>query len=474
MSLTRAIAGNTVTQVAGRFIGTILGLLTVGIMTRSLGRAGYGEFTTVTTFLQFFGILVDFGLSITLVRMIAAPNEDEGRIISNVLTLRLVSAAVFFGLAPLVALLFPYAPDIKTGVAIAALSFLAISLTQVLVGVFQKHLAVHRAAIAEVAGRAVLLAGAAASSMLAIGVLPFIIALVAANVVQFSVCFAFARRLAPIRLAFDFPLWKRIVRESWPIGVSIAFNLIYLKGDVVILSLTRPQAEVGLYGAAYKVLDVITVVPMIFMGLMLPVLAASWAAANRDDFNRKLGRAFDFLSMLAFPLALGTPLVGRDLMRLVAGNDFAASGDLLAILMIAGAAVCWSAAFGHAIVAQGLQKKMIAAYAADAALSLVLYLIFIPRYGAVGAAWVTVFSELFIVIIAAATAIRAAGRPLNLRAFWRIAVAALVMDGAILAIPTAHVLVRLAVAIVVYVALLFVFDVVDRETLEKVMKQKTI
>ena len=73
MSRTAAIAKNTFVQVGGRAVGTVLGLLTLGVMTRYLGTHGYGEFTTATTFLQFFGIIVDFGLSLTTVAMLSEP-----------------------------------------------------------------------------------------------------------------------------------------------------------------------------------------------------------------------------------------------------------------------------------------------------------------------------------------------------------------------------------------------------------------
>src|SRR5512142_1309213 len=125
MSLSRAIASNTATQIAGKFIGNLLGIITIGVMTRALGRTGYGEFTTAISFLQFFGILVDFGLTLPMTRMISDGRADEGKVASNIFTLRLLSGAVFFGLAPLLALAFPYGPCVKSAIALGALSFFA-------------------------------------------------------------------------------------------------------------------------------------------------------------------------------------------------------------------------------------------------------------------------------------------------------------------------------------------------------------
>lgn len=470
MSLTRKIAGNTVIQVAGKFVGNVLGIVTVGVMTRSLGTDGYGAFTTAVSFLQFFGILVDFGLTLTMTRMIADPKHDENRVASNIFTLRLVSGVVFFGLAPIIALAFPYAPEVKSAIAIGALSFFAMAASQVLTGIFQKHLATGRAAIADVAGRATLLAGTVAAAVSGRGLLTFIAVFVVANAVQFAIAFAGARRFAAIRLAFDWLLWREIVRESWPIGVSIAFNLVYLKGDVIILSLTRSQAEVGLYGAAYKVLDVITVIPMIFMGLVLPLLSAAWSAGRQDEFRRKLGKAFDAMSLGALPLALGTLPVARDLMALVAGSAFAPSGDYLIVLMLAGAAVFWSALFGHAIVALGMQRRMIAAYAADAVLSLALYAWAVPRYGGMGAAWVTVFAEGFIMVVTAWAVIAKLGAAPRLGTFGKALAASLLMALAVAALSPFHVLLRVGIGMLVYAGLLAAFGVLTKDLVASLRK----
>lgn len=474
MSTTRAVANNTMIQVAGRAIGTLLGLLTVAVMTRHLGRSGYGEFTTVMSFLQFFGIVADFGLTLTMVRLISDVGKDEDRVASNVFSMRAALGLILFALAPVVALFFPYPPIVKTAILVAAASHYGNSLSQVLVGVFQKHLSVHRAAIAEVSGRAVLLAGTVAVAARGMGLLALIVVLVAANLLQFAITFALAQRHARIRLAFEPELWKEIFRVSWPIGLSILFNLIYLKGDVIVLSLTRPAAEVGLYGAAYKVLDVVTAVPMIFMGLVLPLLAASWSMADRDGFLRKLSRAFDFLSLLALPLAFGAFPVADDLMRLVAGKDFAASGPYLAILMLAGASVFWGALFGHAIVAIDLQRKMIWMYAVDGITALALYALLIPRHGALAAAWITVGSELFIAVVAGIAVTAVLKKTVSFTAFGKALLASALMMLVVYAVPGVPVLLRILIGAATYGALITVFRAISPETLALLRRKSTV
>ena len=96
MSLSRKIAKNAAIQYTSKIIGTILGLFTIALLTRYLGAAGFGEYTVAASYLQFTGTLVDFGFTITAVRMLAEAGADRKKIFGNIVTLRLISALFVF------------------------------------------------------------------------------------------------------------------------------------------------------------------------------------------------------------------------------------------------------------------------------------------------------------------------------------------------------------------------------------------
>lgn len=472
-TLTKKIAANTLIQITARGIGTLLGLFAVAILTRYLGTDGYGAFTTITGFLQFFGILVDFGLTLTAVQMISEPEADEGRIMGNIFTLRLVSAVVFFGLAPIIVLWLPYPPEVKVGVAIASLAFLFMTQSQVLVGVFQKYLRMSRAAVAEVIGRAVLLGGVALAAYYGWGLNGTIWALVAGNAVQLLIAFVSAERLVKFRLRLERHLIYAIIKKSWPIGLSIAFNLIYLKGDVVLLSLFKSQSEVGLYGAAYKVLDVVTVIPMMFMGLVLPILVQAWGSKDLVSFKRRMQKAFDFSALLALPMAGGAIVLGRKIMMLVAGTEFRPSGDLLAILIVAALAVFFSGLYGHTLVAIQKQRQAVWTYALNAGLALIAYLVFIPAFGATAAAWVTVGSEVLIAILLFTLVYRFTRVLPSLIVAAKCFLATVLMMLILVALPHLQVLFLIVIGAAVYTILLFLLRAISRETIRDLLPQNT-
>ena len=108
MSLTKKVAHNTIIQIAGKMISTILGLLALAFITRYLGRSGFGEYTTVITFLTFFAGIADLGLTLVTVQMISAKIIDEAKILNNLFGFRLVSIIAILILAPLTVCFFPY------------------------------------------------------------------------------------------------------------------------------------------------------------------------------------------------------------------------------------------------------------------------------------------------------------------------------------------------------------------------------
>ncbi|MFH0804768.1 MAG: flippase [Patescibacteria group bacterium] len=471
MSYTRKIAHNTVIQIAGKAVSTLIGIVVIGMLTRYLGQAGFGQYTTVMAFLQFFGVLVDLGLYVILVKRIAEPGADREQLASNIFTLRLVSAIVFLGIAPLVAMLFPYPGLVKVGIAITTLSYLGITLNQALSGVFQWAMRMDRVVTAEVVGRIVLVGSTYFAIRTDAGLLWVLAAVVAGSLVNFALTFLFSRPLVRIRLAFDAAVWRSIIREAWPIALSIAFNLVYFKADTIILSLYKSEAVVGVYGASYKVLEVLTTLPAMFAGLVLPLLASTWAAGDRERFRRVLGKAFDAMAMVALPLAVGTMFLATPVMNLIAPS-FTDAAVVLRILIVATAIIFIGNLFGNTVVAINRQKTMMWLYLAVAVVSLAGYLFFIPRYSYYGAAGMTVASELLVTVSAALIVLRTARVRLPLTTFGKSLLSCAAMAAVLYLLRSTNIAILLAAGTMTYGLVMVATGGLSREVLREVFSRQ--
>lgn len=478
MNLSTKVARNGIIQVINKIISTILGLATIGLLARYLGPSGFGDYTIIVTFASLFSIVADFGMVMVATQMINKPKVDQDKVLGNLLGWRLLTATIVIGLAPLAVLFFPYAADLKAGVAIMSLAYLALALQQIFVSLFQKYLRTEKIAIGEVVMRLTLLIGIAASIYLRADLLILIWMFALANLVGLIVLMIFSRRYARLSLRADGELWREIWQRSWPLLLITVTNLVYLKADVIILSLVKQSEAVGYYGAAYKVLDVLVSLPYMFAGIILPILVFRREAGDQAGFNRVGQRFFDLIAILALPLLIGGGLLAQPIMVLVAGRDFAVSGAILAILLIAMAAVFGHCVFTHLIIAGNRQKSLIVYYLIAAVTSLPLYWWLINKFSFYGAAVVTCYSEIFILIAVAILSRKLVGFRPRLIVAGKALAAALIMGLGLLIIRNYtlvsvwYLALAMIIAVVVYFGFLYWFKGFEKKDYEKFIIDK--
>lgn len=434
MNLSSKIAYNTIIQVVGKVVSTILGLLTLAIMARYLGQSGFGDYTTIINFVSFFAIIADLGLTLVTVQMISRPGVEEKKVLNNLFGLRLVSIVLFLALSPIIALFLPYSPVIKIGVLVAALSFLFPALNQILIGLFQKKLRMDKAVIAETISRLILFGGTYLAIKLGSGLMGILWAAVIAAAVNFIISYLLAGKSYLLKPDFDFALWKEVIKKSWPLAVTIVLNLLYLKTDTLILSLIKSSEEVGLYGAAYRIIDVLTTLPFMFAGIVLPIMTSSWFEDKKDYFKLVLQKSFDLMAVFSIPIIAGALVLAKPIIVLVAGPEFAGSGVILKILIFALVAIFLGCMFAHAVIAINQQKKMIGPYIFVGLSSVLLYLIFIPKFSYYGAAVITIYSEVAIALFSAYIVFKYTHFTPTLKIFLKAIISSLIMGGILLLI----------------------------------------
>ena len=277
MSITRALAWNTGIQMIGKIISTAFGVIIIGLMTRYLGQTGFGVYSTANAYLQVFALLLDFGMNLTLVSLLGEHAGDkayEKRCTSAIFTFRIITAGVILlALAPLLALALPYQHTLQLAIFALGASFFFPSVNLIIVGVEQRHFKMHLAAMTENIGRMIVLAGLLIAPVIHASLVSVMWLISVAAILNVSLNFFWARTFGQFAWNWDPEFWGFALQRSWPIAISIFFNLIYYKADTLILQRYRSFAEVGLYGAAYRVLEILITVPFMYGGVLLPILS---------------------------------------------------------------------------------------------------------------------------------------------------------------------------------------------------------
>lgn len=464
--LKRQIAGNTAAQFTGKIVSTALGIGALMIMTRSLGATQFGWYATANGFLQFIFILSDFGFTVVTSAMLAETRFDKNRLYGVIFSWRIATAVFFQILAGTLIWFFPYATPIKIATSISTLAFFSIAVNQIFTGYYQAKIKTYILAIGELIGRVALFLGIIFAARLGAGFLPMMIIIIIASLANTfylwikseKIIFSFDREMSAV-------LWKKI----WPVALAVIFNSIYLYGDRFLLPLFVPAFEVGFYTAAYRVLDIIAQVAAIVMGIMLPLLAASWSRDDYGDFKKRAQWGFDIVMLLLLPIMAGSIALATPIMRLVGGKEFLLAGPILRILSVAVFGICFGMIFGHILLAIDRQKQALAVYASGAVLSLIGYLIYIPYYGPYGAGYVTIFSEFYAGIMLFALAVYYSKFVPDFKRFFKIAASSIIMGLTVYILPDINVLALIFAGVIIYGTFLFIFKAVSEETVREIL-----
>ncbi|MDP3954143.1 MAG: flippase [bacterium] len=394
----QSISANFSIAAFSRLILGGISLVIVVFTTRYLGPEGYGDYSAILAYLFLFVTLADLGLYTVLTREISKTGADEERIVGNIFTLRL---AIILGaaiLANLITFFLPYSQTVRLGILIASVFMVLSSLGQVLMGIFQKNLKIYWVSISDLVARLIQLGLVLTLVFIKAGFLYFILAVSISEIVHFCCIFIFANRLTRIRIIFDKKYWTDIIKTALPIGISLVFVLIYFKLDTFLLSIMKPSRDVGIYSAAYKIMEFGIFFPAAYLGLVMPVLSKH-AVTNPGEFKRVFQNTFNKLAIFGWPVTFFAIVASGQMIALLGGGGFSASAEVLQILSLAMFIIFFGNLGGHSLVALNLQKKGMWLYMAGMVINLIGNLVLIPKYTYIAAAWTTVGTEVLVTVL---------------------------------------------------------------------------
>jgi O-antigen/teichoic acid export membrane protein len=386
------LASNTIVQAIGIPLQSLISLGTYAAITRYLGPSAFGDYTTANVLLLIPIAFADIGLTAIVVREISAAPERADAVLRASYSLRLLISSI--AVAATVGLGFVLPFDHRVRVAIGILAFGAF-LTLVnlsVLPILQVQLRMQWVVFGSVAGRVVTLV--ATLAVLAIG-LGFK-AVVAANVIGLAVILLVnvyaARSAYSLRPSVDLAYWKRFLKAALILGVGLALSQVYFRVDTVLIALLRPSSEVGLYGAAYKFVELTQGLVFTVFISMFPALSAF--AARRDTrFASLAQKSFDVVVAAAVPLTVAMALAAGPLLETTAGSSYGAAAGALQILACYPLLAFTNGLIWRILIATHEERVLLVVAVSILVLNVALNLIFIPVYGYRAAAVTSVASE---------------------------------------------------------------------------------
>lgn len=387
---------NTIWLFFGEIIGRLFKLVIIIFATRKLGIEGWGIFSYGIAFISLFFILCDLGVNTFTTREMSKNSADKYKYLSSSTIIKISLMLIFFALSLLLA---PHLGKIKLGfemIMVLSILYLSDGIREFALSINRSLEKMEREAFSKILMN------------LIITILGIILLIKNATPFSLAIAYAIGSIVSSlfifwsIKDVFKKIEWKIskedikiIYNFSWPIIIISLYSFIF-NIDSIMLGQMKSATDVGLYSAAQRLVQFTAIIPSFIAMAIFPILS------KNEDNDEKITNIFEKIMITIFaigiPFSIGGFLLNEKIMSLMFGPAFISGGLTLGILMFSILASFPNIILTNVIFSKNLQKIFIATTSFGVILNIILNLILIPKFGAVGAAISVTATQLLIMI----------------------------------------------------------------------------
>ncbi|BDD86887.1 flippase [Desulfofustis limnaeus] len=369
--------------------------LFVGVwVARYLGPENFGLLSFATAFIGLFGAIASMGMQGIVVRDIVRDPSGKEEILGTAAALQLLGGLVVYILI-LATILWLRADDTLAKTIVAILGSRMLFKVSEIAGYWFESQVLSKYTVW--VQNIVFLVFAAIKTGLILHKMPLIAfawMMTAETMVVALLMYLMFNWRGPklSRLAVSLERAKTLLKSSWPLLLSGIAVMIYMKIDQIMLGQMIGDEAVGIYSAAVRISEIWYFVPMAIVASVFPAILEAKNRGEKQYYDR-LQHLYDLMVWLAIAVALPMTFLSTAIVTLLFGDAYTQAGSVLAIHIWAAIFVFLGVASGKWFLIENRQIFSLQRAVFGAIVNVVLNLIMIPKFGVLGAAWATVFSQ---------------------------------------------------------------------------------
>lgn len=397
MSVKKTIARNTLLLSGSQFISSFFMYLLFIIAARLLGVASYGKFIFAVTYISLLRVVMDLGLTELTIRDISNNKDLTESYFVNISIIKAGLTILSFLILYLTLNLTGYAEDVRNMSYILFVAEAMRSYSDFMRAIFRGHQRMEYEAIIWVGERLLLFIVGCFVLYITRDYIFLSWTILGVAILKVAVTyFIVNREFIKKKMSPSLALSKDLLKGGILFGAITAFAVVSFKIDTVMLSFMKGDEAVGIYNAAYQLLEGIMLIQAAFFGALFPMLSSLQSDMPRFESVVRTGIKYNMLFVL--PFATGVTIMAEPLVKTLYGNSYVISAVPLKILV-------WAAVFRMLastlfpvlsiktdlllLLRTGLYGMII---------NIILNLLLIPQYGYIGASISTVLTELSVFI----------------------------------------------------------------------------
>jgi O-antigen/teichoic acid export membrane protein len=208
-------------------------------------------------------------------------------------------------------------------------------------------------------------------------------------------------RQIPETMQASTPSFEKVMplfRYSLTSVAAITFGVLNIWGDRLIVGYYRPENEVGIYQSVSLIATFLVVALSGVKSIIAPVTAQLYQdgqLASLDELIKGVGK---WIMILALPFVLIIVFAPKEILSVILGGSYEVGASTLVVLIFAQFVYVVFGVADQILLMTGHHKDWLLISAGTLCASTVFNIVFIPIYGSLGAAYVSLGASLMVLI----------------------------------------------------------------------------
>ena len=197
---------------------------------------------------------------------------------------------------------------------------------------------------------------------------------------------------------FDKKLANRLMKEAWPMVISSAGAILYVKIDQVMVVELLDELQGGYYAVAVKISELFAFIPGLIVGTFYPTIIQSKKISEKE-YKKKMQKLILLMMSIAFLLGILIYFLANEIVYYSFGNEFIEAVPLIRIHIWTLILTFLATVLSRWLIIEKLTKFSLLRHLLGVIANIGLNFLLIPIMGSKGAAIASIISLFCAVIL---------------------------------------------------------------------------
>jgi O-antigen/teichoic acid export membrane protein len=388
------VSRNFLTNGAASIFGQIITFITIAYYARVIGKDLFGSVTLAQQIILYFSMTVLFGIQTLGIRIISRKEIDISTALSEIISFRLFITAICIFIIILLSFVVGkgYQFNIILWMFSLTLFAYAFNADYIFNGIQEMQYNAVFNLCKSIVPAVIIFVFLRNKEQVYIIPIAILLGLVVGIAYQYYILTVKYR--IHIEAGLSFSIIVKYAKYGSPFFISAIFSMINNNVDKIIIGFTRSHSELGEYQAAYTFISFLISLEALIFVPVFPLLISVYHKNNYDTLERLSAFVGKIITIVVLPVFAGGLILSKDIIVVIFSEEYAKAYIALNILLVYILFLYIREIYGYQLNAWQQERKYLKAVSVSALFNLTLCIVFVPRYGIIAAAVITVFTEI--------------------------------------------------------------------------------